>query len=69
MFALTSNSFAYNTLNNKTTKFSTFVLVFGKQPKLPIDLFVTGLSNISGDDRIEYIKELNKRFKLMLQLD
>ena len=50
-------SFAYNTAEHATTKYSPFELMFGRMPKLPIDLVYdqTNAEDMSAKYEVEWI--------------
>uniref|UniRef100_A0A3P9KGV5 Gypsy retrotransposon integrase-like protein 1 n=1 Tax=Oryzias latipes TaxID=8090 RepID=A0A3P9KGV5_ORYLA len=55
---------AYNCTRNDTTGYSPYELMFGRQPRLPVD-FVLGISPDSGDKQThsEYVNSLRQRLQ------
>lgn len=55
---------AYNCTRNDTTGYSPYELMFGRQPRLPVD-FVLGITPDTGDDQThsEYVKSLRQRLQ------
>ncbi|KAL1454515.1 hypothetical protein WDU94_010754 [Cyamophila willieti] len=56
-YSLSSVLFAYNTSTNKSTKFSPFELVYGRQATLPLDIAISNADQETQDIRLTKIKE------------
>lgn len=60
-WSLPSVLFAYNTSVNKSTKFSPFELVYGRQATLPLDVATSEPESETQDNRLNKIKEWRER--------
>ena len=56
-------AFAYNTSTHATTKFSPFYLMYGRQPKIPLDLFSHNVSIDLALTTDEYASNFEKLMK------
>ena len=61
-------AFAYRTTVNRMTGQTPFEMVYGRQPKLPIDLFFPNEAEPIELDHGEYVKEVKERLTLMFEL-
>lgn len=59
---LPSLVFAYNSTKHESTKFSSFELMFGRKPKLPIDSMFE--SAMEEPNNTEYLQDLKRRLQL-----
>lgn len=60
-WSLPSVLFAYNTSVNKSTKFSPFELIYGRQATLPLDIALSKPNSETQDKRLSKIKEWRDR--------
>ena len=60
--------FAYNTATQSTTKHSPYYLLFGRQPKIPIDLFCDEILIDLGLDEDDYANQLQRKLKLTYEI-
>ena len=54
---------AYNCLRNDSTGFSPFELMYGRQPRLPVDMIFSLQEDVQQKSYTEYITDLQKKLK------
>jgi len=60
-------AFAYRTAVHRATGYTPFEMVYGRQPKLPIDLFYENCSDPLELDWAEYVKQMKDRLKQIFE--
>ena len=60
-------AFAYNTAEHATTKFSPFYLVYGRQPKIPLDLITNEILIDLGFNEDDYASELQRNLQIAFE--
>ena len=60
-------AFAYNTGEHATTKFSPFYLVYGRQPKIPLDLITNEILIDLGFNEDDYASELQRNLQVAFE--
>ena len=62
---------AYNTTQRETTRISPYILVFGKEAKLPINIMTDDEKNITSkeeENRAVYVRELQEKLTAIHEL-
>ncbi|CAF1095885.1 unnamed protein product [Brachionus calyciflorus] len=57
---LSKYSFAYNTSEHEATKFTPFELMFGRKPKIPIDILIPNFNNFNREPILQKFTLINE---------
>ncbi len=54
---------AYNCTRHESTGFSPYELMYGRAPRIPVDLIFGTHTDVSGTTQVEYVAELKDRIQ------
>ena len=57
---LSKYAYAYNTSEHEATKFTPFELMFGRKPKIPIDIFIPNFNNFNREPILKKYTMINE---------